>query len=163
MAPTAADRPECGAKTKSGRPCRRKVAIRDNGDWCKKCSKHGGLSTGAKTPAGRARQSAAVARSNHARKGARYRVAMPDQSEIKTVADFLALTPAQRRQWLDAEIEKRRDEANAAPKAPPPDQSAALIAAFQSSNSPEQHAELVSRATRELERRARLADADRAK
>ena len=51
------DRPKCGAKTRKGAPCRAPAV------WDKKrnrprngrCKLHGGLSTGPKTPEGRAR------------------------------------------------------------------------------------------------------------
>lgn len=41
---------QCGAKTRKGRPCRAKVLPKKN-----RCKHHGGLSTGPKTPEGRAR------------------------------------------------------------------------------------------------------------
>ena len=44
-----ADVPKCGAKTRSGKPC--KNPAMKNG----RCRLHGGLSTGPKTPEGRAR------------------------------------------------------------------------------------------------------------
>jgi hypothetical protein len=40
----------CGARTRSGRPCMRKVVLGK-----KRCPNHGGLSTGPRTPEGRAR------------------------------------------------------------------------------------------------------------
>jgi hypothetical protein len=44
------DRPRCGAKTRAGRPCRMRVEFGKA-----RCRLHGGLSTGPKTEAGRAR------------------------------------------------------------------------------------------------------------
>ncbi|MHC4550302.1 MAG: HGGxSTG domain-containing protein [Planctomycetota bacterium] len=58
------ERPRCGAKTRRGTPCQAPAAwdkVRDqprNG----RCRLHGGLSTGARTPAGRARLAAAQRR-----------------------------------------------------------------------------------------------------
>ncbi len=43
-------RPRCGAKTRAGRPCRMRVEFGKA-----RCRLHGGLSTGPKTEAGRAR------------------------------------------------------------------------------------------------------------
>jgi hypothetical protein len=44
-----AARPQCGAKTRAGLPCKR-IALRNG-----RCRNHGGLSTGPKTKAGRSR------------------------------------------------------------------------------------------------------------
>jgi len=44
------DRPVCAAKTRAGRPCRMRVEFGKA-----RCRLHGGLSTGPKTEAGRAR------------------------------------------------------------------------------------------------------------
>jgi hypothetical protein len=48
--PRRKDRPVCGAKTRAGRPCRMRVEFGKA-----RCRLHGGLSTGPKTEAGRAR------------------------------------------------------------------------------------------------------------
>src|SRR6266568_6743549 len=48
--PRRKDRPRCGAKTRAGRPCRMRVEFGKA-----RCRFHGGLSTGPKTEAGRAR------------------------------------------------------------------------------------------------------------
>jgi hypothetical protein len=48
--PRRKDRPRCGAKTRAGRPCRMRVEFAKA-----RCRFHGGLSTGPKTEAGRAR------------------------------------------------------------------------------------------------------------
>src|ERR1700751_3463183 len=48
--PRRKDRPRCGAKTRVGRPCRMRVEFGKA-----RCRLHGGLSTGPKTEAGRAR------------------------------------------------------------------------------------------------------------
>jgi hypothetical protein len=58
-----ATRPQCGAKCRSGVPCRARVAERQDGTLAKRCRLHGGLSTGAKTEAGRL----AIAASNRRR------------------------------------------------------------------------------------------------
>lgn len=60
--PRKADRPRCGAKTRKGSPCQ--APARENG----RCRMHGGLSTGAKTEAGRQR----IREAQH-RRWARYR------------------------------------------------------------------------------------------
>jgi len=49
--------PRCGAKTRAGRPCDRKVVLGKT-----RCPNHGGLSTGPKTPEGKARSLAALRR-----------------------------------------------------------------------------------------------------
>jgi hypothetical protein len=49
--------PRCGARTRSGRPCRRKVVLGK-----RRCPNHGGLSTGPKTPEGKSRSRAALQR-----------------------------------------------------------------------------------------------------
>jgi hypothetical protein len=48
--PRRKDRPVCGAKTRAGRACRMRVEFGKA-----RCRLHGGLSTGPKTEAGRAR------------------------------------------------------------------------------------------------------------
>ena len=49
--------PRCGAKTRAGRPCQRKVVLGKT-----RCPNHGGLSTGPKSPEGKARSLAALRR-----------------------------------------------------------------------------------------------------
>jgi len=56
-------RPVCGAKTRSGAPCRARVVIREDGTPARRCRMHGGLSTGPRTKKGRAR----IAQSNRRR------------------------------------------------------------------------------------------------
>jgi hypothetical protein len=53
-----ADRPRCGAKTRRGHPCRAPAVwdYEDDRPVNGRCRMHGGLSTGAKTAAGRLRQ-----------------------------------------------------------------------------------------------------------
>ncbi len=51
---TVAQRPRCCAKTRVGHPCRNKVL-----PGMRRCKFHGGMSSGPKTPAGRARIAAA--------------------------------------------------------------------------------------------------------
>ncbi|MFY9641263.1 MAG: HGGxSTG domain-containing protein [Rhodomicrobium sp.] len=46
---TRAERPRCGARTRTGRPCQR-PALRNG-----RCRNHGGLSSGPKTEAGKKR------------------------------------------------------------------------------------------------------------
>lgn len=75
--PAPVELPRCGARTKRGTPCRRSVAIRADGNTGRRCSIHGGLSTGPRTAAGRERQSAAVASANRKRKGTRYKCSTP--------------------------------------------------------------------------------------
>lgn len=67
--PRKADRPRCGAKTRKGSPCH--APSRPNG----RCRMHGGLSTGAKTSAGRQRIVEA-----QLRRWARYRAGMHGQN-----------------------------------------------------------------------------------
>jgi len=57
-----AERPDCGACTRKGTPCRAKAV-----EGKKRCRMHGGLSTGTKTAEGRAR----IAESNRRRAEAR--------------------------------------------------------------------------------------------
>ena len=57
------ERPACGAKTRAGTSCRARVVLRSDGTLARRCRSHGGLSTGAKTEAGRA----AIAASNRRR------------------------------------------------------------------------------------------------
>lgn len=47
------ERPTCGARTRSGKPCCARVATRPNGTLARRCRLHGGLSTGPKTKTGR--------------------------------------------------------------------------------------------------------------
>lgn len=61
--------PECGAKTRQGSPCKAKAVA-----GSERCRLHGGLSTGAKTEAGRA----AIVASNQ-RRGAAIRAAKQSQ------------------------------------------------------------------------------------
>lgn len=50
------NRPRCGAFARStGRPCEAHVWVRADGTLAKRCRNHGGLSTGPKTAAGKAR------------------------------------------------------------------------------------------------------------
>jgi hypothetical protein len=49
--------PRCGARTRTGRPCMRKVVLGK-----RRCPNHGGLSTGPKTPGGKAQSLAALRR-----------------------------------------------------------------------------------------------------
>ena len=58
---TKRDRPRCAARTRRGTSCLRQ-ALRNG-----RCPNHGGLSTGPRTPEGRARISAAM-RERHARR-----------------------------------------------------------------------------------------------
>jgi hypothetical protein len=53
LRPPKSERPECGAMTRTGRPCRARV-VWNTGEREPKtrCRKHGGLSTGPKTPSG---------------------------------------------------------------------------------------------------------------
>jgi hypothetical protein len=60
----------CGAKTRKGRPCRMRPAT----PFAKRCRLHGGLSTGPKTPEGRAR----IAKAQR-RRWARWRTAQFDE------------------------------------------------------------------------------------
>ncbi len=62
-------RPQCGAKCRSGRPCQAKVAYLPNGDWATRCKRHGGLSTGPRTPEGRQ----SIGAANSRRKGTAYK------------------------------------------------------------------------------------------
>ena len=57
--------PRCGAKTRTGSPCKRKPELGK-----RRCRNHGGLSTGARTPEGRARALAALARGREQRRRA---------------------------------------------------------------------------------------------
>ncbi len=61
------ERPECGARCRSGKPCRARVCVRPDGKGvAKRCRLHGGLSTGPKSQAGRE----AIAAANRKRKAA---------------------------------------------------------------------------------------------
>jgi len=56
--PPKAERPLCGARCRSKRwePCAARVCVRPDGrGLARRCRMHGGLSTGARTPEGRAR------------------------------------------------------------------------------------------------------------
>ena len=55
-------RPRCGAKTRQGTPCRASCVWDEVKGYRARCRMHGGLSTGPKTLAGRARISAAQRR-----------------------------------------------------------------------------------------------------
>lgn len=57
------ERPECGARCRSGAPCKARRMVRDDGTLARRCRMHGGGSTGPRTAAGRA----AVAESNRRR------------------------------------------------------------------------------------------------
>ncbi len=57
------ERQFCGASTRGGSPCRARACVREDGALARRCRLHGGLSTGAKTEAGRAR----IAASNRRR------------------------------------------------------------------------------------------------
>jgi len=46
--------PLCSARCRDGHACRARVVVREDGCLAKRCRLHGGLSTGAKTAAGRA-------------------------------------------------------------------------------------------------------------
>jgi hypothetical protein len=50
------DQPRCGARTRRGEPCRLRVE-----PGKRRCRLHGGLSTGPRTPEGKARIAAAAA------------------------------------------------------------------------------------------------------
>jgi hypothetical protein len=54
--------PRCGAKTRIGEPCKRKPELGK-----RRCRNHGGCSTGARTPEGRARALAALERGRRCR------------------------------------------------------------------------------------------------
>ncbi len=69
-------RPLCGAKCRNGRPCQAKIAYLPNGDWATKCRRHGGLSTGPRTPKGRQ----SIAQANARRKGTTYKKRTPPES-----------------------------------------------------------------------------------
>jgi hypothetical protein len=49
------NRPRCGAKRRDGHPCQALVATGPDGEIADRCRLHGGLSTGPRTSAGRAR------------------------------------------------------------------------------------------------------------
>ena len=54
------NRPRCGARCRDGHACRAPVVLRVDGTLAKRCRMHGGLSTGARSPAGQARALAAL-------------------------------------------------------------------------------------------------------
>jgi hypothetical protein len=58
------ERAKCGARTRSGAPCRATVCLKPNGRPARRCRLHGGRSTGPTTQAGRD----AIAESNRRRK-----------------------------------------------------------------------------------------------
>jgi hypothetical protein len=58
-----AQRPQCGARCRSGKPCAARVVEREDGSLAKRCRMHGGTSTGPRSKKGRA----AVAASNRRR------------------------------------------------------------------------------------------------
>jgi hypothetical protein len=66
-------RPRCGARTRSGAACRAPVVWDHDHNRprtkCGRCKLHGGLSTGPRTEAGKARSRAALDRVNAARRG----------------------------------------------------------------------------------------------
>jgi hypothetical protein len=62
-------RPRCGAKCRSGKPCKLSVVMRPNGELATRCNLHGGRSTGPRTDAGRARSLEALARGRARRTG----------------------------------------------------------------------------------------------
>lgn len=53
------ERPFCGARCRSGRPCGARVVPLEGGRLARRCRLHGGLSTGARTAEGRERIGAA--------------------------------------------------------------------------------------------------------
>src|SRR5262245_21595296 len=75
----------CGARTRRGTPCQCKAIETKRGAW--RCRLHGGLSTGAQTPEGLARVSAAARA-----RWARYRAAAPANREETGTGDFLRTT-----------------------------------------------------------------------
>jgi hypothetical protein len=58
-----AERPRCGARCRTGQPCKARVVVEADGSFAKRCRMHGGLSSGPKTSEGRA----AIAESNRRR------------------------------------------------------------------------------------------------
>jgi hypothetical protein len=50
-----ADRPLCGARCRTGKPCCARVLVRADRTLARRCRMHGGASTGPKTAEGRAR------------------------------------------------------------------------------------------------------------
>lgn len=56
-------RPLCGARCRNGQPCKMRVVLGADGKARRRCRLHGGLSTGPRTPEGRA----AIAASNRRR------------------------------------------------------------------------------------------------
>jgi hypothetical protein len=59
--PRKSARPRCGARCRSGHPCRAPVCVRPGRrELATRCRLHGGLSTGPRTPEGRARSAAAA-------------------------------------------------------------------------------------------------------
>ncbi|HNO59221.1 MAG TPA: HGGxSTG domain-containing protein [Plasticicumulans sp.] len=58
------NRPRCGARCRDGHACRAPVVLRVDGTLAKRCRMHGGLSTGARSPAGQARALAALQAGN---------------------------------------------------------------------------------------------------
>lgn len=49
------ERPQCGARCRTGNPCQARVVVNVDGSFRKRCRMHGGLSTGPTSEAGRAR------------------------------------------------------------------------------------------------------------
>ncbi len=127
--------PTCGAHCKStGRPCLASVP-----EVGARCRWHGGLSTGPKTPEGRA----AIANANRKRKGTRYK--LPKAPTVAPVP--VLLTPAQKLQRdADRELKRRArsGEGSARPSQPAQaqrdaDPNAALIAQLESMTPEERH------------------------
>jgi hypothetical protein len=77
------DRPRCGAKTRAGRPCRMRVEFGKA-----RCRLHGGLSTGPKTEAGRAR--IAEAQRRRWRDYRERRLVFDDLAPLKRAKQFAA-------------------------------------------------------------------------
>ena len=73
----ATRRVRCGAKTRKGTPCRMKSE-----PGKRRCKFHGGMSTGARTPEGKARIAEA-----QRRRWARYRQAKAEDTELNRLAD----------------------------------------------------------------------------
>ena len=120
-------RPRCSARTASGIPCRAQ-ALKPSG----RCFRHGGLSTGPKTPEGKARQRAAAREAmrrvwQERREGKRpmpmiserQRAKLRERSKARTEKlreiREAALAEARRRRWWE-ELHDRTKEKTAARK-----------------------------------------------